>query len=303
MNNDANTLWDPLNNKVTPQDFTEEQAKLVADYENVRKRPYLLKLYLGTLFILAILTLIAILYTRTLQLIVFFIPLFWYYNVIMNKQENFILYLICQKNNWPYNPGSASTRADDFKVLLPMIFDYGYDQTVEEQLWGNIAYQSGTATFWSCEFQYTTGSGRSTRTHNEYIIIFRVAKPMLVNFSLVKAGLLRIFEEGMKTESAEFNKIFQIQTDSNDKESKEQIIQILSPSVITRLIDFSNSYKTKRITFQGDLMAIVLEHKIWKTKYTNFFKQVSIDIRDETKIYDSLKDMAGLTTKMIQFIK
>lgn len=302
MNNVSNTVWDPLDDTVTLKSFTDEQIKLVNDYETVRKRPYLLKLYLATLFVLALLTLVALLYSRIFQLIIGFVPLFWYYGFIMSKQENFILYLLCEKNNWPYNPDSVTTRADDFKVVLPMIFEYGYDQTVDEQLWGNIDYQSGKASFWSCEFQYTTGSGKSTQTHTEYIIIFKVTKPMLTNFSLVKTGFLRIFERDIKTESEEFNKIFQIETQDKDTENKEQIITILSPSVITRLIDFSKSFKTKRITFQGDIMAIVLENKIWKTKYTNFFKQVSIDSRDETRMYDSLKEMAALTTEMIQFI-
>ena len=87
-----------------------------------------------------------------------------------------------------------------------------------------------------------------------------------------------------------------------DKTYKQQVMQILSPSVITRLIDFSKSYKTKRITF-SDIMLIVLENKIWKTKNTNFFKKVEIDARDETSFFLTLKDMAELPTEMIGFIE
>ena len=87
MNSNANTMWDPLNDNVTLKSFTDEQVHLVNDFESVRKKPYLLKLYLAILFVLAILTLISLLFTRIFQLIIGFIPLFWYYGFIMNKQE------------------------------------------------------------------------------------------------------------------------------------------------------------------------------------------------------------------------
>lgn len=301
MNNEI-PVWDPLNEKITSQSFGEEQRYLLNEYESYKKRPYLLKLFLAFWIILAIVFLIFIIITGIVQLVIGFAPVILYYGYVMKRQEKLILYLICEKNQWAYNPGTIYNRAADFVILLPLLFKYGYDQNLDEQIWGRITSQSSTVDFWSSEFEYTTGSGRSARAHTEYIFIFRLARSMPINFTLEKAGLLRTFEEYIKTESDEFNKIFQIESDTTDTESKQQIIRILSPSVITRLIDFSKSYKPKKITFQGDIMAIALKDKIWKTKYTNFFKQVTIDPRDETQMYESLKEMAELPSEMIQFI-
>jgi Protein of unknown function (DUF3137) len=217
-------------------------------------------------------------------------------------QEQFLLYLFCEKNGWPYNPARDTDRPLAFATLMPQIFGIGHDQAFNEQLWGIIKHGDKNTSFWSCQFNYVVGSGKQSRDYEEYVFIFRLDNPLLVNFMLVRAGILSMFEEQIKTESEDFNKMFQIVVNNKDLNSKTQIINILSPSVQTRLIDFAKKYKTKKIEFRDNMMVIVLGNKLWKTKYTNFFKHVSIDQRDEDAFYSSLTDMVELPTEMVQFI-
>jgi hypothetical protein len=151
-------------------------------------------------------------------------------------------------------------------------------------------------------FHFTTGSGRSQQLHTEDTFIFQLPNPIPVNFSLAKAGIFREFEEHIKTESEEFNKTYRIISDNNDENTQMQIIKILSPSVQTRMIDFSKKYKDPYIYFCNNVLAIVFNGEMLKGKYTNFFRKVDIDQRDEDRLDTAILDMAELPSEMVQFI-
>lgn len=296
-------LWDPLDDQITVDTYKTEQNALLKKKQTYENNPYLLRMYLGLWVLVALVCFCLIFITGVVQFVVGVVPIFLFYQSVMRSEEELILYLLCEKNNWAYNPSANYNRAQDLATLTPEIFNFGYDQNVEEQVWGIVKNNMGIDShFWTANFCYTTGSGKNTKTYTQYICMFRLHKAVEVAFSLTPAGIFNKFEDHIKTESEEFNSIFQIQADSSDSTQKELIIQILSPSVITRLIDFSGKYSTKIIKFQYGVMIIVLEHKIWKTSYTNFFKQIAIDPRDETVFYNSLMDMAELPTEMVQFI-
>jgi hypothetical protein len=229
-------------------------------------------------------------------------PLVIYWGYVHKLQEEIVLYLLCMKNKWPYNPGDDYQRITTFITLLPKVFELGHDQCLAEQLWGSITVNDASTSFWNGKFVYITGSGRNQSTHTENVFIFELRTKILINFSLVKTGIIKGFEGKIKTESQEFNNLYHIETINDDLSDQEEIIKVLSPSVITRLIDFAHKYKIKRIIFNYNEMIIVLNKTIWKTRYPNFFEKVEIDERDETIFYEALKNMVALPSEMIQFI-
>lgn len=301
-------LWDPVDEPITIQTFSSNQTQLLNHLQFYRSKPYLIKLFLAGCSLITFIALILFFivpYDPRLLAITFLPPIL-YYGYIRHLQEEIILYLICEKNNWPYNPNTDFDRIKKFISFIPEIFkEYieENDQNLQEQIWGTIQNKNDFTSFWSAQFEYTTGSGKNQTTHTEYVYFIRLPKSLTIRFSLVKTGLLTFIERGLRTESAEFNKKFEIQAQATDPASKNQIMACLSPSVLTRMIDFSNNYHPKRIDFIGDVMAIVLPNKLWKTKYTNFLKSISIDPRDETQFYEALTAMVELPAEMLQFIK
>lgn len=308
MEANVQQIWDPVKEAISLQTFSTVQIQLLNHLNFYRKYPYIVKLFLAACSLIpltAVILFIIVQYDIRI-LIVSFIPPVLYYTYIRHLQEEIILYMLCQKNNWPYNPGTDKNRIQYFMSLIPEIFDVyvdAHDQNLQEQMWGTIQNTNGVTPFWGSQFEYTTGTGKNQSTHTQYVYLFKLPRLISVPFSLVKTDLLTFLERGLRTESAEFNKMFEIRAQETDPASQTQIMSCLSPSVITRMLDFSQKYKTKKIVFIGDIMAIVLKDKIWKTKYTNFLKSISIDTRDEELFYNALRDMAELPTEMIQFIK
>jgi hypothetical protein len=305
MDDTQQFAWDPIQkNTICSQTYQVEQQDLMNKLQQLRSKQNLMRNLILLLCIpVAVLLVMAMFHDFIFQLFaVGFAPAFMYYSYIRNLQEEILLSMICEKYGWVYNPKKDTERPSLFSSLLPKIFDFGYDRNLDEQIWGNITHNDKTTAFWSSKFEYTTGSGKSRHTYHTYIFAFKLAKPVLENFTLGRPGLLRMFEGSIKTESVDFNNTFQIEGYDNDIDVKSKIIQILSPSVQTRLIDFAKSYSTDKIVFQDEMMVIVLPNKLWKTQYTDLFKQVAIDERDENLIYTALMNMAELPTEIIQFI-
>lgn len=303
MADSALNIWDPLSNNIDSNTFLNQQKDLLNTLNFYRKNPYVFKIIFVICCLIPVIA--VIIFIRTPYdlrfLLICLVPPIVYYGYVKRLQEQIILYLLCEKNNWQYNPADDSQSTQEFAKSFPEVFDKGHDQTFDEQVWGMIKSANGEDSFWSGKFEYVTGSGRSQTTHTEYVFIFKLSRPLSVEFSLDRAGIFKAFEEHIKTESEDFNNTFRIVY--NDLKDQTEIIKILSPSVQTRMIDFSKKYHTNQITFVANLMIIVLSQDIWKTKYTNFLKNVSIDERDEDNYFQSLRDMAELPTEMIQFIK
>jgi len=305
MDNAKQCFWDPLNQNIDISTYIAEQTDLANKLQGYRDKPYRLKVHLAFLILLPITVAILILFLRPVDIglaMYTFIPFITYRLHILNIEGEFILFLLCEKNMWPYNPNKDINRPIGFADLLPGIFNYGSDRNFEEQIWGTIQGSNNKTSFWRGVFHFTTGYGRSQRLYTEDTFIFQLSDPIPVNFSLAKAGIFGESEKHIETESEEFNKAYRIISDNNDEGTQMQIIKILSPSVQTRMIDFSKKYTDPNIYFCNNLLAIVFNKEVLEGKYTNFFRKVGIDQRDVDRLNTAILDMAELRSEMVQFI-
>src|SRR5579863_7410155 len=135
MNDEMQHTWDPLKEAINFQTFSVQQKYLLNEITRYRNRPYLLKLFLSFCILLAIISCIVVFVTRVVQLIIGVAPLAMYYSYVLKRQEKFILYLICEKNKWAYNPEKDFNRAEGLISFMPNIFNQGRDQNVDEQIW------------------------------------------------------------------------------------------------------------------------------------------------------------------------
>ena len=223
----------------------------------------------------------------------------------MHIQEEVILSMLCKKHNWLYLPKEETGSPKVFAATFPDLFDYGYDQNFDEQIWGTIQSQTGIERpFWYTKFTYVVQEGRSSKVKTEHVYIIQLQKPVEVEFTLAKAGIFSKFEESIKTESVDFNNAYVIKASSSKGQDMNEIIKILNPSVQIRLVDFSHKYTgIKSLSFKLDLLIISFHESIWKTRYTNFFKSVSIDMRDEENFNKAFLDMIAIPEEMLHFIQ
>ena len=309
MSDTSHNYGSPIGNEVNEFTFLSQQLGLENKIKTYRNKPYLFKIYLVLCTIFAITSLIFCvfiihLYDPRVLLLAFF-PLGFYLGYVWHLQEQLILYLVCQKNNWAYNPQIDRESVSEFITLFPQVFDKGYSQYLDQQIWGEINKNNETIAFWKGVYTYTTGSGRNSSVHHQSIFVLKLDNFLTVDFVVEKTGFIgefkEKFEDTIQTESEDFNKNFKI-TSSNDIDSKKQIIKILSPSVQVRLIDFSNKYEIRKIVFAYNTIIFVFKKEIWKVKYTNFFKRFAVDERDEEVFSQSLLDMVKIPSEMIQFL-
>lgn len=307
MENTQNEIWDPIQEQITQLNHNDLDLKeKIWQYKKV---PQLFKIYMGLCLAIGLgVTLLFIFYLSNNQdfdiriLLVSYAPAVMYYLYVKNLQEESILSLLCEKNNWIFDSHVDYGRLTRFKALIPDIFSVGSDQKFEEQIWGTISYKNTSVPFWSAKFSYIIGSGRSRHTESKPIFILKLLQRIPVDITLTRENFFTRFEHNLQTESHEFNTTFRIIADTSTPENKQAVISLLSPAVQTRLVDFAKKYPLQKITFQDELMILVLQESLWKTRYTNFFIKPEINQKD-VEIFDiALLDMVELPSEMIQFI-
>jgi hypothetical protein len=155
--------------------------------------------------------------------------------------------------------------------------------------------------FWSCAFNYITGSGKSSTTHYHSIVLLQLFKPVPINFDLKRKSILS-FSGNIKTESEEFNKLFEIKSKINNSQNKLLLLKILSPSIQVRLIEIANDLPIAQIGFYKNSMILDFDEDIWKFYYTDFFKRVQVDDRDKEFINNLFKEITATPIEMLHYI-
>lgn len=301
------TYWDPFNETIRSDTYSLHTQKLVEKAESYQRNPFSIKRNLYLLLLLGIMINVVCFAlfrfeSAILQVfIVSFVPVSIYYAIIRSFQENFILFLMSQQNNWVYNPDRDPKRYDKCRIFYPNFFDVGHSQNIEDQLWGTL-WGEKPISFWNCTFHYVTGSGKHQQSHNHTIVILRLYKAVPVNFDLRRIILLNLTGSDYKTESEEFNRIFSISMQSNRPDSKLQLLKVLSPSVQVRLIQLASLFPLAKIGFSGSQMILDFNGLIWKCKHTNFFKEVKVDARDTEHFKSLLTTMTAIPVEMLQYI-
>lgn len=311
MESKDDSYWDPLGDKIGKDTFTSQTQPLLQEAEQHKKNPHQIKrnLYLLLLLAFSVAILIIFFYGFSESSVKFMIfafilactPLAVYYGKIKNFQQNFILFLMCQENNWIYNPDHDPTRYNQLRSKHPDFFKHGYSQQIEDQIWGSINNDKPIQ-FWGCLFVYQTGSGKSTKIHEKSIFILRLLKRLPFGFTLNKKSILSVFNDEYKTESEQFNRLFQVKVKDKQPNSRLLLLKILSPSVQMRLIQFADDYPLESIGFHENIMIVAFDGELWKPNYTNFFTEVKVDSRDKDYFYSLLKFMIAMPTEMLKFI-
>jgi hypothetical protein len=305
--NSFDTYWDPLGEKISTDTYKIQTQKLVEKTKWYRDNPFELKRnQLLFIFIPLCIALVYFLIFRfegsIIPMIIFaFAPVLLYRSSIQSLQENMILFLMTQENNWVYLPDIDSDRYDKYQHLYPSYFNVGHSQYIEDQIWGTIPTNKPTQ-FWNCSFTYETGSGKSRQTHHHNIFILHLYKPVPVNFDLKKKSALSLGGNNFKTESEEFNRTFSIQMDSDNPDSKLQLLRVLSPSVQVRLTEIATTFRIAQIGFYGTRMILDFKDDLWNFKYTNFFKEVRVDERDTEYFKNLLLMLTQIPIEMLHYI-
>lgn len=308
------TVWDPFGDSVSSLSFVSQQKLLVDKLQKYRQNPGIFKKNLQLLTALPIVIIVIVILLAfpnnigmvlnrgTVSIIIFsFFPLIFYRRFVIRFQDDLILYLLCENNHWIFNPAVDNNRFQLLQRVFPAVFNVGRSQMITDQIWGAFQAQEKVG-FWRSTFTYTVGSGKNSHTYIKAVFVLRLSRQLPVSFKLSKAGLFSSFEDVVKTESADFNKLFQISSDQKDEAAKMQIIKILSPSVQVRLIDFIKNINFEAIYFQNNTITIIFPDEIWRPVYTNFFNQIAVDARDEALFMESLKQMVELPTEVINYI-
>lgn len=298
--------WDPIGEKIKQDDYFFQTMPLLQKAEGYKKNPYRIRRNRDLLIIFPIIFIIILIAKfgtgDIFNIVLFsFTPLLIYLGMIYSFQQNFILYLMCFENDWIYAPEKDSSRFERLKNAYPMIFNQGHSQTIEDQIWGAVG-EKKIDSFWTCSFTFTTGSGKHRRTHDHSIFMLRMYKKLPLDFCINKKGLISILSNGYKTESEEFNNLFDIKIENEKSDTKLLLLKILSPSVQVRLIELANEFPLDKIGFYGDTMILDFKEHIWNPKYTNFFNKVEVDDRDKTLFLSQIKTMTTTPIEVLQFI-
>src|SRR5947209_7109937 len=101
MGNIQASLWDPTGGKVDSTSFLLENGAIIEKVNNYKRHPYLVRFILiacSLIPLAAIGSFFLFQYFDLRVLLVSFIPFVFYYQYLVNLQNELILYLLCEEN-------------------------------------------------------------------------------------------------------------------------------------------------------------------------------------------------------------
>ncbi|MCL2280501.1 hypothetical protein FWC31_01285 [Candidatus Saccharibacteria bacterium] len=225
--------------KISKRNFTKKQLKM-AGIKNITlwEKIGIIAVIIAIIMLIVVLEsgsdwLIAIIVTTILT------PLIAYgflYELRKINEENLKLLKFALDNNLTYFATMAAMGSGSTRTTEPIMFNIG-----------NPRIQSNTLVFPNgatlAKYQYTVGSGKNSRTYRFYYMCVKLLRPIPHLFLDSKKNLINPNVIGYKVKElkleGDFNKYFKLlvppgyQTDA---------LQILTPDVMSALIDFGESY-------------------------------------------------------------
>ena len=308
-NNIVNTVWDPLGEPIVPATFAAEDAAISQKVQYYQQHPGRIKrvsllLSIPLMLVAVIIAFLLPGYLLSSKIILFValssMPLIIYCTSIEQLQAKALTLLLCQSQKWIFDPSEDDQRLEKLAAIFPQIFKLGKDQQLSAQVWGKIAVADKSSFFWSAVFEYTTGSGKSSHTYTCSVVALPLHTAIPVPFQIHPHAVF-FDAQHMKTESAEFNKLFAITADKSDEQTKAAVLGVLTPSLQVRLCDFYQKYGPEMILFQDKTILFLFAEPLWSVHYTNFFKQVAVDPRDEQAAVAYIVGLVAVMDEMIQY--
>lgn len=302
-----NLYWDPIGTHITKDSFQLHTEKLLEQVEKYRRNPHALARNRILFFCLGVgVSLFCVIFFHfgqgTIVLSIFsFAPLIIYLSIVHGLQQNLILFLLCQEHGWVYNPDEDGERFKELMMAYPEVFQVGHSQEIEDQIWGSFGTNMSVP-FWFSAFTYTTGSGKHKTTHHHTLLAFKLQKKLPLAFSLYKKFPLSFIPSDYKTESEEFNRLFRIKVHPPQPVNKVLLLSLLSPSIQVRLINFAEKFPLAQVAFYHDCMILDFRSELWHSRYTDFFREATVDPRDTTTFISVIQDASAIPLEMLSFI-
>jgi hypothetical protein len=153
------------------------------------------------------------------------------------------------------------------------------------------------------QYQYTTGSGKNSHTTYETVYALNLPHPTAADFILSPQNKLLGFFEHPKiaTESIDFNKYFRITYKGDRGSVGADIFQVLTPPAQEHLLAFRKATSAFTLLFRGNCMLVSFPGSL-SLKYTNFFRKVALDPRDENALTTKLENILQLASEILPCI-
>lgn len=230
-----------------------------------------------------------------------FIPA--YYLVLRKQEKPFAEMSVAQEFGWFYDPNVSSRKWEALAKDYPEIFQKGNKgHNVSSQFWG--LFENRTP-FWSANFSYRVASEQCP-IHVETVYAFRLPREAAHDFVLKPQNKIRkmetSLESGLTTEWNDFNKVFHIDFEGELGEVGADILQVLSPDAQEKLFKFREAVGPFSLLFRKNVMLVSFQGKL-KLRYTNFSKEMVLDVRDKEEISKRMELIVGLVDAILPCIR
>lgn len=99
-----------------------------------------------------------------------------------------------QRHGWQYRPTQDAAKVTLLTSAVPALFGVGHSPGLEDEWWGALQIGGQTVDAWMGEFQYTTGSGKNSTTHQTHAVALRLPRAASSPFGLTPdAAVMRLF--------------------------------------------------------------------------------------------------------------
>jgi len=323
-NNYSKTYWDPVGPNISSldlEDISTRNEKLENQFNKIKSNPGAIKrnVFLWSLLGIVIFLLIEFLYFYTKQksgdelntdaivvpLICAIVPVSIYLYSIKELQKDLLNLSVADRFNWLYDPDKNRPKWENLKKTYPEIFDLGNgNQYIDNQFWG--LFDDTKRNFWLGRFNYTVSQGKTSQTYQNLVYAYKLSKPVTTDFSLIPQTSFTKAETALSTkvittESSEFNKLFHINYKGDRGLIGADILQVLDPDTIVKLIDYNNGNKKISMVFRGDVVLFSARGDI-KTKYTKIRSGTFLDERDAALILEQIHSAIHITEEVLSSI-
>ena len=310
------TYWDPVEGQIPQNKFDQSNKKYLDFYQKYINRPKLIKyrVYFTITLIIIISASsfigIFIFEMKTGYLIISFILLILSTFTIRNLtyfNDPIVFLTIAKKNGWLYNKFATKNKVELFKKKFPRLFLKGSRYKITDEFFGKINFLNISTDFYFSIFEYKIQHGKKTLIYKNNLLAFNNSMKTKYNFTIAPQDLQGSFRDyfsdaDIKTESRKFNKRFSIYYNGTKEKNENEIIKLLTPAVIIKLIEIKNRYGDFYLIFGPELVIFVFTKNLLYINHTDFTKNIEIDQRDIKNVETAISNYIKTAKNLLQYL-
>lgn len=309
-------VWDPADQIISESTFLTQIKELEVKFKSYEDHPDKIPKTVRNLKVaiaVSILVSLALMVTTSSQFVL--IPIFIaagafgaYRMHIKKIQVDMANLLIARRSGWIYNPAEERGRWGYLAEKFPDIFQTGtHSQQIEDQFWGAVDVRGRMTDFWAGVFKFEVKHGKSSTTVRKTVIVMRAPEPakhpLYIQSNVLFSPLFSLSLRAVPdTENVAFNKAFSVYAKRDEPSAEIEAVRLISPAVQERLLQLKQEHGPFSLLMQDDAIIFSFSKIFFKTKYTDFFKAVSLDQRDQDEIQGFLKSLFGSVGDMMRFL-